>query len=363
MSSHFVNDLLTSRRSALTTMGGLAATALASTAISSPAFAQSNTKALDLKNPRDNLYAFGKIWSGYDQPVIGGFHGLMYARLGNQRMIPVFGYAGTGVLQAQFDEKEGSLRIKSRETGFFTDLRTGEPLETWYNPFTEKTVEVYHFYNPLLAGKIGLEMPRFQMGPGKDAPTLMNEGSVFPDANGKIPFVMPWEQFGDDLMVAWDYTHDHVNPVAREGWPKSSTGDRITPSEHFTFSVSRKQLEDRSAPTCRMIAGFSRQSNPWPWMQMGGSKFEDAIIFGRMFSHKGLGGTKDVHPPILKYLEKHAPEYLTLPDGWPITNARVDTWTAYAQDTPPENPNYEWKQKRKSDIPAPPTGSGRAKKA
>lgn len=73
---------------------------------------------------KDNLWAFGKIWSGYDEPVIGGFYGLMYARVGNQRMIPLFGYEGTGCLQCKWDPA-GFLNIKSRETGYFTDLRTG----------------------------------------------------------------------------------------------------------------------------------------------------------------------------------------------------------------------------------------------
>ena len=38
-----------------------------------------------------------------------------------------FGYTGTGILQAEFDPK-GFLKIKSRETGYFTDLRSGEVL-------------------------------------------------------------------------------------------------------------------------------------------------------------------------------------------------------------------------------------------
>jgi hypothetical protein len=353
MLSHFVGDLLSSRRAALTTLASFAP---------APALAQQGGKGLDLADPKDNLYAFGKLWAGYERPVIGGFHGLMYARTGNQRLIPVFGYAGTGVLQAEYDPA-GFLKLKSRETGYFTDLRTGEPLETWKNPFTDETVEVYHFYNPLLAGRLGAEMPRFQMGPGNDPPTLMNEGTVFPGPDGKIPFVMPWQQFGDDLMVAWDYTHDHVNPVPPGGWPKSGTGARITPSEHFTFNCSRRQMDDRGEPTVRVLAGFTRQSNWWPWMKMGGHQYADGILIGRMFSHKGLGGTRDVEPKILKYIEKHAPEYLTLPDDWTPQNARVDTWSAYAQDIRPENPNYEWKQKRKDTVPPPPTGSGARKDA
>lgn len=310
--------------------------------------------ALDYRDPVDNLYAFGKIWAGYGEPVIGGFHGLMYARIPGKRMIPVFGYTGTGALLAKQDAN-GDLWIKSRETGYFTDLRTGEILETWYNPFTEKTVPVYHFYNNLLVGKVGKEIPKFFFGKEGDSPTLMNEGTVFPDKDGRYPFILPFEGYGDDMMLSWDYTHEYTNPVTPEGWPRSSTGPRTTPSEHFTFNFSRRELEDRDLPTLRFTAGFTRLSECWPFMQMGGTKYADITLFGRMFSHKGLKGTADVPPKVLAYVEKHAPEYLTLPDGWEPDNSRVDTWKAYAQDVPPENPAYPWKP---SGFVVP-TGSGR----
>jgi hypothetical protein len=61
-----------------------------------------------------------------------------------------------------------------------------------------------------------------------------------------------------------------------------------------------------------------------------------------MHSHKGLKGTAEVPPKVLAYVEKHAPNYLTVPDDWTIGNQRVDTWKAYAQDIQPENPDYEW---------------------
>lgn len=370
MTSQFVADTLASRRSALGFLAGLAGAAAATAAPTAGDVAGAapnpsrrrggRSPALDFSDPRDNLYAFGKIWGGYDQPVISGYHGLMYARLGNRRMIPVFGYAGTGVIQAKFDREAGTLHMKSRETAFFTDLATGDVLETWDNPFTGETVEVYHFYNPELAGRIGTQMPRFALGRKDDVPTLMNEGTIFPDAKGEYPFRLPFMTFGDDVLLSWDYTHDHTNPVTPAGWPKASVGPRITPSEHFTFHVSRQALEDRSVPSVRFIAGFARQSNFWPWMRMGGSKYADGILFGRMFSHKGLPGTADVHPKILAYLEKHAPEYLEIPQGWNVRNDRLDVQSAYAQDVPPENPAYEWTQKRRAGVPAPPTGSGSA---
>jgi hypothetical protein len=49
-----------------------------------------------------------------------------------------------------------------------------------------------------------------------------------------------------------------------------------------------------------------------------------------------------VPPKVLAYIEKHAPEFLTLPDHWDLKNDRVETWKAYAQDVQPENPDYAW---------------------
>ncbi len=340
MKSLLVTDLSLNRRQALKaslafgslSLGGLNAVAATTTRTAGN---------LDYADPRDNLYAFGKIWSSYEEPCIGAFHGLMYVRIPGKRMIPVFGYTGTGALFAKIDDN-GDLWIKSRETGYFTDLKTGDILETWDNPFTGKTVEVYHFYNDVLTGKIGKEIPKFFMGEMGDSPTLMNEGTVFPNKEGNYPFILPFQQYGDDLMLAWDYTHDYTNPVKPEGWPRSSTGPRITPSEHFTFQVNKNELEDRDIPVCRMTAGFSRISECWPFMEMGSTEFADATLFGRMHSHKGLKGYGEVPPKVLAYVEKHAPEYLTVPDGWDIENHRIDTWRAYAQDIPPENPDYDW---------------------
>jgi len=342
MSSDFVQRLLRDRRDVLRSslafgLGG----ALGLSAPSNGATGKA-TRTFDYADPATNLYAFGKIWAGYEEPVIGAYHGLMYARLPGKRMIPIFGYTGTGVLLAR-QEPTGELWVKSRETGYFTDLATGDILEEWHNPFTGRTVPVYHFYNDMLVGKIGLEIPKFLLGGAGDSPTLMNEGTVFPDATGRYPFVLPFDSYGDDMMLSWDYTHEYTNPVTPQGWPRSSTGVRITPSEHFTFNFSRRALEDRSLPTVRFTAGFSRLSECWPFMQMGGTPFADMTVFGRMFSHKGLGGHRDVPPKVLDYIEKHAPESLTLPAGWKPNVSRLDTWKTYAADVPPENPEYPWK--------------------
>jgi hypothetical protein len=364
MQSRFVDGLLTGRRSALKTLAGLAGTAAlgaGATAFAPAAEAATRSrrgpKPLDYQDPHDNLYAFAKMWAGFDKPVIGAYHGVMYARVPGKRLLPLFNYVGTGILQAKF-MPDGKLALKSRETGYFSDLRTGEILETWHNPLTDRTVEVYHFYNDVVGGRMGTEIPQFVMSTDPDAHTRMNEGTVFPDADGRYPFRLPFQFFGDDALLSWDYAHHYRNPVTPEGWPTYSSGPTVSPSEHFLFRVSRRELEDRDVPSARVTTGFSRLSEPWPFMRMGGTPYADVAVFGRMHSHKGLAGHGDVPRQVLDYVEKHAPEYLTLPDDWPISNARLDTWSTFASDVPPETPGYAWKRNEAAAKIRPPTGLG-----
>ncbi|MGI9341962.1 MAG: DUF1838 family protein [Gammaproteobacteria bacterium] len=315
----------------------VAATALRSPDIALPRPVRTSmagaAASLDFNDPYDNLYAFGKIWAGYDEPQIGGFHGLMYGRIGAARLIPLFGYTGTGVMQAKIDD-DGNMWIRGKETGYFTDLATGDILETWDNPWTGDTVEVFNFYNPNMGGKLTAQMPRFAMGAAKDDATLMNEGTHV-DQAGMVPFILPFEVFGDDLMLAWDYAHEYTNPVTKDKWPRACTGERISPSEHFNFYMSLAQMMDRSAPACRYTAGFSRISQWWPWMRMGEHEYRDEVLFGRMFSHKGLADFGDVPPKVLAYIEKNAPEYLEVPDHWPEVLPK-GTWEAFAEEVPAE---------------------------
>ena len=334
MNSDFINRLILNRRDALKTFAGLSALA-----VGNQSFAQenkstnsNNLKALDYSNPHDNLYAFGKIWAGFEEPQYGAYHGIMYGRAGGKRHEPLFGYTGTGVMQAKFDE-DSNLLIRGKETGFFTDLATGEILEEWLNPYTNELVKPFNFLNEVGA-KLTTEMPRHFFGTANDDPTLMNNGTHI-EQDGKIPFILPFETYGEDLLLAWDYAHGYTNPVTKDKWPKAHTGAQISPSEHFTFRMSKQEIEDRSLPSSRFVAGFSRVSEWWPWMMMGGSEFQDGIIFGRMFSHKGLPGYQDIPKKVLAYLEKNHPESLEIPEQWGNLRPK-GTWEKYAEQVPPE---------------------------
>jgi len=288
---------------------------------------------LDFDIAEDNLYAFAKMWSTLaDKPVLSSFHGLMFACVEGQRTMPLFGYAGTGLFQSKILDN-GHVRMRGKETGFFTDLASGDVLDTWSNPFTGEDVEVFSFLNDRIRGELTTEMPRFDFGEANDEPTLLHEGAEARD-DGTVPFVLPWEVFGDRVHLGWDYCHAYTNPVDKARWPMASTGAFINPSEHFYFTTSLAELEDRSNPSAHYSAGFSRLSPWWPWMRMGESGI-DGVLFGRMVSVKANGTPDDVPRKIFDHVASKHPDYLEAPLDWDNGHP-VSTWEVYARDVAPE---------------------------
>ena len=335
MYAQMIQSTAMSRRSALLGSLGLGAGTFAA----SPAWAGGheaaggNLQPLDLNDAKDNVYAFAKLWFGLGEPVLGAFHGVQYALVGKNRLMPVFGYVGGGHMQAKILDN-GHARVRGKEIGFFTDLRTGDILESWTNPWTDETVKPFNFYNDRLRGELSLEMPRFQFGTEEDEATTMNEADTLTNESGTIPFILPWQRFGDQYLLAWDYSHEYTNPVTAEKWPKAHTDERINPSEHFVFYTPQNIMDDRDAPVVPFHSGFFRQGPWWPWMMMGGSGV-DGVLIGRMHSYRITGTKEDFPRKVLDYTEKNYPEFFTPADDWD-DGFPIGTWEAYARDMPPE---------------------------
>ncbi len=298
---------------------------------------------LDLTDPVHNLYAFGKVWSTFgDEPVYSTFHGTLYGWFEGRKLTPLVGFQGTGVTRCRLDDTDDGpvLTLRGKETGFFTDLASGEVLDVWDNPFTGEQVEVYHFLNDRIGGTVGTQMPVLTVGDHHEEGSMMNDDGTR-EAGAGVPFVLPWQVYGDEVLLEWDYAHDYPNPVDPLRWPSASTGERINPSEHFTIYTSWDDLADLSTPTAHFRAGFSRISPWWPWMRMGGFALDtpagrsNGVMFGRMFSRSCRRGLDDVPAPMRRRLEERHPDYLEPPTDWD-TGTILSTWEAFARDTPPE---------------------------
>lgn len=287
----------------------------------------------DLADPASHVATFGKLWGSFGEPVLGIFHGAMYASIDGQRAIPLFGYAGTGLTLCRVLEN-GHLQMRGKETGYFTDLATGEVIDHWDNPFTGQRVEVYPFLNDRIGGELTLEMPRLTVGEATES-ALMNEGTApAADSSGTVPFLLPWQVYGDEVLLEWDYAHCYPNPVDPARWPTASTGPTINPSEHFVIYADRREIADPDVPSAHFRAGFSRLSPWWPWMRMGQSGVQGQL-FGRLFSRKSKRGIDDIPRPVLDRIVRDIPDYLEAPTDWDL-GPILSSWEAFARDVAPE---------------------------
>lgn len=301
---------------------------------------------LDLRRPEDNVYAYAKTWGTLgDEPVFGGHEGVFFAVVGNRRAMPLFGYVGFGSLQFRILQN-GDAEYRGRDATYYTDLASGEILDSWDNPFTGKRCKVYPYVNEQVTTTIPLRYPadrmvtdhyRWEIAIG-NAATRRETATAYRgdqgDSGKTLPFILPWRRVGGYYLLSWDWMLEINNPVTPEGWPESSTGPVINPSEHFVFFVPAAELEDRSRPWATMTAGFFRQC-PWlPWMRMGRSGVE-----GRMFasshSYKITGGLDNIPRPVRTRLEKDRPDMLTPPRDW-SQHPMGSTWGYYAKEAPKE---------------------------
>ena len=80
------------------------------------------------------------VYSGVDDEVIWSILGVKYGREGNS-LTPLWNTNTIGFSRIRYTE-QGGYRTDTMEVVFYTDLVSGERLESWRNPYTSREVEV-----------------------------------------------------------------------------------------------------------------------------------------------------------------------------------------------------------------------------
>ncbi|MDE0455436.1 MAG: DUF1838 family protein [Gammaproteobacteria bacterium] len=79
------------------------------------------------------------VYSGVDDEVIWSILGVKYGREGNS-LTPLWNTNTIGFSRIRYPE-QGGYRVDALEVVFYTDLLSGERLDSWLNPFTAREVE------------------------------------------------------------------------------------------------------------------------------------------------------------------------------------------------------------------------------
>ena len=201
---------------------------------------------LDLENDRDFLTAIAKMRGSTSDELVMGFVIGRYYGVVDDRATPLFGVlAGTFSRYRQISAD--AYRARSLEVAYFTDVDTGELIETFDNPYTGETVTV----------------PQTRMGPSTFVMTA--QGLQIEQAAGEAVGMELTHRFrpavsvGDQVWIAEEIQASAAPPGRKP----------FVYNEMSSYQAGRSDLEDPAQSSVRASVQFHSVISWRPWLKMG----------------------------------------------------------------------------------------------
>ena len=269
--------------------------------------AASSSLNLDLDKASDNMKAFVKVRGSLtdNEEVIYYANGKIYGFTPGERDKPLLGFEMYNIGKTR-KTGDNSYELLTNEVLLYTDLKTGEVLKTFSNPYTEKDVEVFHVWNSPVNQKFQLE--------GKYGPWGVNHNKY-----GK-----------DQICMNADVFLAYPSPLKVQDYPESSQSDLYEAAELFQFFFSEDQINDPNINSVDCTISWTR-IGPWlPWLKMG-QRAGNMVYQGA--GYKLLEKDYDTMPAILRdYVMKTKPVYRHAPTEF--TSPNETSWTYYKKMNP-----------------------------
>jgi hypothetical protein len=278
--------------------------------------------------PQGMLDTYIKLAGDTSGKNYGGFYsGHAFVWQQGKMITPLFGFTGFG-LGSDRPQKDGSFHHIWHEVGFYTDLKTGQVLETWVNPLNGVTCEVM----PISNRSVNLDFAAHKPDPAKLAKFgfhLMNGN--FADPNDPTnPFGMPYSIIGDQLSVFADSVGVVPNPLDPAVWKAASTGPTISVGEFYMLTGSKRAVLDPATTNVPSTGSWTRIGPYLPWMMMGEAP---GHLFYRSTTKK-ITGPEQLPASLVAITQKKMPQFLEFPTDYSVPIE--SSWEVYKRThTPP----------------------------
>jgi hypothetical protein len=189
-------------------------------------------------------------------------------------------------------------KMVSRELLIYRDVRTGEVLKKWTNPWTNESVDVLHVANDPVNSASYVK--------GRDGNPIRWTGTIL----------------GDTWMSSTTVPLFYTNPLA--GAYQAEIGGTYHATEMFNFSGSVANLLDPTINTAAARITWVRVSDWLPWMKMAG---REGVIYFNTTGIK-LDSFDDMPTSLKTELLANYPAYVAPP---PLDDARPNetSWTHF----------------------------------
>jgi hypothetical protein len=322
-----MTDTALSRRDLFATpLLGASAFAALSLANASAQAKNTPTRKLDLGDPNEpgfnprnahhNAEVYARMQLGVDgKSNYGWFKGRVFAVVGDDQIVqPLFDLEGFGT-NRNIRQADGTYRHQHREVGYYKDLRTGQIMEKWRNPFIDEDTDVFPINNDPVNAILG-PVIKAKLGEGQNVT--------------EFPLMLPWTMMGDLAMTSSDVNLRWRNVLDPKVWVRESTGPYVRVSEYLQFYANAADLKNwRNLERIKQHGAWQRLGSWLPWMLMGGRK---GHLFYRCHT-KALDNLDELPRDIYAYTEKRWPKYLEAPETWVEPN--VTSFEVYARDRKP----------------------------
>ncbi len=279
---------------------------------------------LDLTTTAGNREACARIMGNTDMmsTKYGWYTGVVHGVRPGEQVRDLFGFSGFScakLIPQDVGEDRGYKKIL-REVGFYTDLKTGEVLEEWNNPYLNETVRVV----PIANDPFNHTITDFYISPPR-------YGGLNTATPPKIPFIMDWSRRGSSLNLASRINLFYPSALQPDKWPRESSGKFNQVSEMFLYQIDWNEMQN-SKLTSVGTRGTWNRITPWlPWMLMGPTPGH--CVYSCFM---GSGSTLELaDPKIVEYAAKHYPKYLQAPEKWEEPSLSSLEWYARQQKAAP----------------------------
>lgn len=236
----------------------------------------------------------GKYVNGYVTGMVMGVRD-------GEAVRPLFGFEVFSSIRV-VKQPNGDYQRMCRELVFYRDLKTGEMMDSWLNPYTNEKVRVVDVANDPFNYVISDHYP--------DPPNYGGLNTVKPP---RRPFLRDWALLNDDTVILQSDIHLYYrNALDPAKWPRESSGPMNRVSELFRYQIRRDDLEN-PALTHLPHTGVWNRVTPWlPWMLMGAAPGH--ILYAGTFST--VPSVNAVPPAVAKRVLERFPQYQVAPEKW-----------------------------------------------
>jgi len=258
---------------------------------------------LDLTTGVGNMLAKVRLDGNLDETKekFGSATGIVAAVRPGEAVRDLFGYEvfSAGRIRKQPD---GTFRFLHRETIYYTDLKSGEIIFEYANPYTGETVKVVDVANDPWDETIEPYQPL--------APSY---GGLIKETVSRKPFLLNWSVGPGGMAVG--QLHVNLFYPARlqpDKWPRESSGKMNQVSESYVYFAPLADLQNPKLTSVENNGTWSRVT-PWlPWMLMG--QAPGHILYNGITAN--FDDINRVKRNVLDHTAKYHPQMMHAPTEW-----------------------------------------------